>query len=83
MNSEPKGGPDRVWFNDDLKLWMGGEYGAAESASFGCGMSSDVKPGETSAEAFDRVRAEVEAQLFKKATRVRRGLWSKVLIGGK
>jgi hypothetical protein len=76
---DEKGSPDRVWFTDDLKLYMGGEYGAAESASFSCGMSSDVKPGESTADAFDRVRKEVERQLFRKAMRVRKGLWKEVL----
>ncbi len=72
---EEKGSPDCVWFSDGLKLNLG-DYQSADVGPLG--YSSDVRPGETVEQAFDRVRGVVEKQIFAKATRIRKGLWHKV-----
>lgn len=73
--SNEKGSPDRVWFSDGLKLNMG-DY---ESVSVDAGMSSDVRPGETAAQAFERVRKQVQGEVAAQAKRVRKGLYKEVL----
>ena len=72
--AEKRGTPDRVWFSDGLKMNLG-DY---QSADVNAGMSTDVRPGETAEQAFDRARKTVEAQVFAEAKRVRAGLWKQV-----
>lgn len=66
---------DRVWFSSGLKLNLG-DY---QSASVDCGMTTDVRQGETPSTAVTRCRTFVEMELEKQSLRIRKGLWDKVV----
>lgn len=59
---------DRVSYSFGMKLSLPTRY---ESADFHVSLTSDVQPGETPAQAFNRVKAEVQEYAARSYTQIR------------